>query len=67
MDREKWLSLGLNPEHRELYNSGGFKTVEAADMQVVGIAKQGNGYYPLTTTKFREEAVVIATNLRMMM
>lgn len=67
MDRDKWLSLGLTPEHRELYNSRGFKTVEAADMEVVGIPRKGERHCLLRTTQSREEAVVIATILRMMM
>jgi len=41
------------------------QTVEAADTKVVGISKGGDGHHLLGTASSREEAVVIATILRL--
>lgn len=67
MDRDKWLSLGLNPDYLERYNTGNIKNVEAHGLEIVGIAINNEGYYPLGKAEYREEAVVIATILRIMM
>ncbi len=66
MTKSQWLSLGLLlGSARELFEEGGLRTVEAADNTVVGIPRHGAGHHLLGTAASREEAVVIATMLRL--
>lgn len=60
-----WLSLGLDRAAQEVFEAGTLRTVEAADNRIVGIPKGGNGHHLLGTASSREEAVVIATILRL--
>ena len=65
MTRDQWLSLGLQEDAMRVFQAGGLRTVEAADSRVVGIPKHGTGHHLLGTAGSREEAVVIATILRL--
>ena len=48
-----------------MFEAGGLQTIEAADKGVVGIPKRGGGHHLLGTASSHEEAVVIATILRL--
>ena len=63
--RERWLSLGLQEDALPVFEAGGLQTVEAAGIGVVGIPRHGTGHHLLGTASSREEAVVIATILRL--
>ncbi len=63
--RERWLSLGLQEDALEVFRAGGLRTIEAADNRIVGVPRHGTGHHLLGTTSSREEAVVIATILRL--
>ena len=65
MTREHWLSLGLQEDTLVTFKGGGLQTIEAADNGIVGIPKHGAGHHLLGTASSREEAVVIATILRL--
>ncbi len=65
MKVEYWLSLGLDRAARELFEAGTLQTVEAAGSRIVGIPKGGDGHHLLGTASSHEEAVVIATILRL--
>jgi len=65
MTRDPWLSLGLQEEALPVFNSGDLQTIEAADSRIVGIPRHGAGHHLLGTASCREEAVVIATILRL--
>ena len=65
MTRERWLSLGLQEDALVMFKGGGLRTIEAAGNGIVGILKHGAGHHLLGTTSSREEAVVIATILRL--
>lgn len=65
MTRDRWLSLGLREDALPAFETGGLQTVEAAGNRVVGILRHGSGHHPLGTASSREEAVVIATILRL--
>ena len=66
MTKSQWLSLGLLlGSARELFEEGGLRTIEAADNTVVGIPRYGAGHHRLGTAGSREEAIVIATMLRL--
>ncbi len=65
MTRERWLSLGLQEDALPAFEAGGLQTIEAADGRVVGIPRHGAGHHLLGTAASREEAVVIATILRL--
>ncbi len=65
MKAEHWLGLGLDRAAREVFEAGTLQTVEAAGSRVVGVPKGGDGHHLLGTTRSREEAVVIATILRL--
>ncbi len=65
MTLAQWLSLGLLREAREAFEAGALRTIEAADDRVVGLPRQGGGHQVLGIASSREEAVVIATILRM--
>ena len=65
MKVEYWLSLGLDKAAHEAFEDGNLHTVEAAGSRVVGVPKGGNGHHLLGTASSREEAVVIATILRL--
>ena len=65
MTRERWLSLGLQGDALPAFKAGGLQTVEAAGNGVVGVPKHGTGHHLLGTASSREEAVVIATILRL--
>ena len=62
---EYWLSLGLDRAAQDVFKAGTLQTVEAAGSRIVGIPKGGNGHHLLGTASSREEAVVIATILRL--
>jgi hypothetical protein len=62
---EYWLSLGLDRAAQEVFEAGTLRTVEAAGNRIVGIPKGGNAHHLLGTASSREEAVVIATILRL--
>jgi hypothetical protein len=65
MAPDQWLSLGLSRDMQETFEAGGLHTVEAAGVQVVGVPRRGDGHVVLGEASSREEAVVIATILRM--
>jgi len=65
MTRDRWLSLGLQEDALLVFQGGNLQTVEAAGLKVVGIPKGGDGHHLLGTASSREEAVVIATILRL--
>ena len=48
-----------------VFQAGGLQTVEAAGNGVVGVPRHGTGHHLLGTASSREEAVVIATILRL--
>jgi len=63
--RERWLSLGLKEDALGMFEAGDLQTVEAAGNRIVGVPKHGAGHHLLGTASSREEAVVIATILRL--
>lgn len=65
MSPDQWLSLGLDLGDHALFQSGGFRTIEAAGQSVVGLPQDGSAHRTLGTASSREEAVVIATILRL--
>jgi len=65
MTQPQWLSLGLLGHAKPVFEEGGLRTIEAADNTVVGIPRDGTGHHLLGTAASREEAVVIATILRL--
>ncbi len=65
MTRDRWLSLGLREDALPTFEAGGLQTVEAAGNGVVGVPRHGAGHHLLGTASCREEAVVIATILRL--
>ncbi len=65
MKVEYWLSLGLDRAAREVFERGNLQTVEAASDRIIGIPKGGDGHHLLGTASSWEEAVVIATILRL--
>ncbi len=65
MTRERWLSLGLQEDALPAFEKGSLRTIEAADSRIVGVPKHGAGHHLLGTASSREEAVVIATILRL--
>ncbi len=65
MTRERWLSIGLHEDALSVFEAGGLQTVEAAGNGIVGIPRHGDGHHLLGTVSSREEAVVIATILRL--
>ncbi len=65
MTRDRWLSLGLQEDALPVFQDGNLQTIEAAGLKVVGILKGGDGHHLLGTASSREEAVVIATILRL--
>jgi len=65
MTREHWLSLGLQEDALSVFEAGGLQIVEAADSRIVGIPRHGAGHHLLGTASSREEAMVIATILRL--
>ena len=65
MTKSQWFSLGLLGQARPVFEDGGLRTIEAADHTVVGIPRHGAGHHLLGTAASREEAVVIATILRL--
>lgn len=65
MTLERWLSLGMRPNALAVYGTGGLLTVEAADTAVVGIPRHREGHHVLGTASSREEAVAVATVLRL--
>jgi hypothetical protein len=64
MKIEQWLSLGLKPEARDAYESGRFRTIEASGTSIIGVPRRDPGHDLLGEAASREEAVVIATILR---
>ena len=65
MTRDRWLSLGLQADALAVFEAGGLQTIEAAGNGVVGIPRHGTGHHLLGTASSREEAMVIATILRL--
>ena len=65
MTRDRWLSLGLQEDTMPVFEAGGLRTIEAADSRIVGVPRNGAGHQLLGTASSREEAVVIATILRL--
>lgn len=67
MKAEHWLGLGLGLDRtaREVFEAGTLQTVEAAGSRLVGVPKGGDGHHLLGTARSHEEAVVIATILRL--
>jgi len=63
--RDRWLSLGLQEDALAVFEAGGLQTIEAAGSRVVGVPRHGDGHHLLGTASSREEAVVIATILRL--
>ena len=66
MTRDRWLSLGLQEDALPAFQAGGLQTIEAAGSRVVGVPRHGAGHHLLGTAASREEAVVIATILRLL-
>ena len=60
------LSLGLDRDASAMFEAGGLRTVEAAGRQVVGIPKHGDGHHRLGPSASRDDAVVVATLLRLL-
>ena len=65
MTRERWLSLGLQEDMLPSFEAGSLQTVEAAGNGIVGIPRHGTEHHLFGTASSREEAVVIATILRL--
>ena len=65
MTRDRWLSLGLQEGALPVFRAGGLQPIEAPGSGVVGIPRHGEGHHLLGTTSSREEAVTIATILRL--
>ncbi len=65
MTRDRWLSLGLQEDALPAFQAGGLRTVEAAGNRIVGVPRHGAGHHLLGTASSREEAVVVATILRL--
>ena len=65
MKRDRWLSLGLQDDALPVFEAGDLLTIEAAGSGIVGIPRHGDGHHLLGTASSREEAVVIATILRL--
>lgn len=65
MAPDQWLSLGLNEDMRTLFEAGSLRTIEAAGDRVVGIPADDGGHSVLGQASSREEALVIATILRL--
>ena len=65
MTREYWLSLGLLENALPVFVAGSLRTVEAAGSNVVGIPKSADGHHLLDAASSYEEAVVVATILRL--
>jgi len=63
--REHWLSLSLLENTLPVFEAGGLRTVEAVGSVVVGIPKSADGHHLLGTAPSYEEAVVVATILRL--
>lgn len=66
MTKAGWLSLGLRGDMLPVFEAGGLRTVEAAGSLVVGIPKSADGHHLLGAAASREEAVVVATILRLL-
>ena len=66
MTREGWFSLSLRENMLPVFEAGGLRTVEAAGSLVVGIPKSADGHHLLGAAASREEAVVVATILRLL-
>jgi len=66
MTRAGWLSLGLLENALPVFEAGGLRTVEAAGSVIVGIPKSADGHHLLGMAPSREEAVVVATILRLL-
>lgn len=64
MTCDRWLSLGLQEDALPVFQAGGLRTIESAGSKVIGIPKHGAGHHVLGTASSGEEAVVIATILR---
>jgi len=65
MTRDRWLSLGLREDALPVFEAGSLHTIEAAGSGIVGIPRHGDGHHLLGTASSREEALVIATILRL--
>ena len=65
MTRDRWLSLGLREDALAMFRAGRLRTIEAADGRIVGVPRHRAGHHLLGTASSREEAVVIATILRL--
>jgi hypothetical protein len=65
MTRDRWLSLGLQEDALPAFQAGGLRTAEAAGNRIVGIPRHDASQHLLGTASSREEAVVIATILRL--
>lgn len=65
MTWDRWLSLGLREDALPAFEASGLRTVEAAGGKVVGVSRHGAGHHLLGTAASWEEAVVIATTLRL--
>ena len=66
MTREGWFSLGLRENMLPVFEAVGLRTVEAAGSVIVGIPNSADGHHLLGTAASREEAVVVATILRLL-
>ena len=65
MTRERWLNLGLQEDALSVFEAGSLQTIEAAESEVVVVPRHGTVHHLLGTASSREEAVVIATILRL--
>jgi hypothetical protein len=66
MEPAQWLSLGLQGEAQAIFEAGSLRSIEAVGSGIVGIPRHGAGHHLLGTASSREEAVVIATILRLL-
>jgi len=57
--------LGLDIGEHAFFQSGGCRTIEAAGQAVVGLPRDGAPHRTFGNASSREEAVVIATILRL--
>ena len=62
MTKAAWLSLGLQEDTLPVFEAGGLRTVEA----VGSVPKGVDGHRLLGMAPSREEAVIIATILRLL-
>ncbi len=66
MTKAGWLSPGLRADALPVFEAGGLRSVEATGSLVVGIPKSADGHHLLGAAASCEEAIVVATILRLL-